>query len=962
MSCITMVKLGLVAALIVLLSHLVQGGHRSLKTCPAGKELRKNGQQEWKCKRCKTGFFSQGGNEQACKECRTCTHGYRKKCSKKKNAVCRPYSGSVSLADCIRMRLKYEEDRLECRDQMEVFKQILTMECQRKDIKKKHCMRKMMKEFFPHEYNSARSTLVSTPMSRLQLPPLPLPNTATKTAKAATTATETAAATKTSTEAMLRSTPIVVSAVSTLTLSAYNGANYEEQESGTQPPERDETNYVALAAVSYLVVSLAIFLLVILVRRRHVKRKMLNDSNKCIHQEGTLDVDRCSTERSYWEETLQTQTTESFNDDTVVDIPATDNCQAPPLSRTETSTSHRECSDEEQQMTSSRYLPHMVSQKYDPARQWENWARSLPISRPCPDAAKVYQSFSEGILQYPVYDGYNETLSSPLDGISDVDECRISVISCANVPLSKYTGECNVKSGPENTQKMSHPADVVARSVKTFPIPDKLVRSLAPGTGRDECTSGDTLMESDFSQSSSETEDEGFSADTDNHSSADSSQLPPPAECCLPNNSTSNTSSTPPTRLDNFTNNLNCEKTFHTRPENVYGNLFTSKGTQTKHNHENTRTIFGYEWNKSADFTTMGGHLAIPKSDITLEVPRDAVPKGESVCVQAFVSSEFHSLQPFMDDDEVVVSPVSEFQMSCKRKWDRHVKIYIPCVQRNPKETFRVRFFQKNTSGNVEFGDVPVKQDGLNQELYYVKRENHVEIFTVHFTGFFCSVCGHTCPLELLALVFGCYGHHDSEAWITLVLGDRRNSIPEVRQKIIDKEKALNGSELVAERPVRLVEQYDCQSRLMFTLHVRSQSQLWKNVDTDLGHQQVRRLRELIKCSCSNQSNVTPSELESHHQCEDNLQWVYSCDDPLPDTFSCKILVEHLLNGDVVTPRHDACNEGVTSIIVPPMKRQRSQYSEQVKSQDAQMAFGELTSSKKPLFSHGTNVSSTRLF
>ncbi|XP_046553034.1 uncharacterized protein LOC124262582 isoform X2 [Haliotis rubra] len=491
---------------------------------------------------------------------------------------------------------------------------------------------------------------------------------------------------------------------------------------------------------------------------------------------------------------------------------------------------------------------------------------------------------------------------------------------------------------------------------------DTPVRSLASGTGGDERTSRDTLLQSDISQTSSETEDEDFSADTDSHSSEGSTQVTSPAEICWLNNCTSTNSSIPSTRLDNFSNNLDYQKHLNVRPENVYGNLFTSKGTQTKYNHENTRTIFGYEWNKSADFTSMGGLLAIPKSDITLEVPRDAVPKGESVCVQAFVSPEFHNLQPFMDDDEVVVSPVGEFQMSCKRKWYRHVKIHIPCIQRNPKETFRVRFFQKDSSGNVEFGDVPVKEDGLNQELYYVKKENHVEIFTVHFTGFFCSVCGHTCPLDLLALVFGCYGRHGNEAWITLVVGDRRNSIPEVRQKIIDKEKALNGSELVAERPVRLVETYDCQSRLMFTLHVRSHAEMWRNADTDSGDQQVRRLRELIRCSCSKQHNVTSSEFESHHQCEDNLQWVYSCGDPPPDTFSCKILVEHLLNGDVVTPRHDACKEGVTSIIVLPVKLQRPQHFEQMKSQDVlpPMGFGELTSSRKPLFSHGTTFSSTR--
>ncbi|XP_046562927.1 uncharacterized protein LOC124271823 [Haliotis rubra] len=469
------------------------------------------------------------------------------------------------------------------------------------------------------------------------------------------------------------------------------------------------------------------------------------------------------------------------------------------------------------------------------------------------------------------------------------DMKSVDIRATANLSLTGHHPDktnVNCVQGPENTLGMSQSADVGPHSVQTIPSPDRQnntrvrslasgtggddtpVRSLASGTGRDERTSRDTLLQSDISQTSSETEDEDFSADTDSHSS---------------------------------------------------------------------------------------------QSDIALEVPRDAVPKGESVYVQAFVSPEFHKLQPFMDDDEVVVSPVGEFQMSCKRKWDRHVKIHIPCIQRNPKETFRVRFFQKNSSGSVEFGDVPVKEDGLNQELYYAKKENHVEIFTVHFTGFFCSVCGHTCPLDLLALVFGCYGHHSNEAWITLVVGDRRISIPEVRQKIIDKEKALNGSELVAERPVRLVEAYDCQSRLMFTLHVRSHAEMWRNADTDSGDKQVRRLRELIKCSCSHQPNVTSSEFESHHQCEDNLQWVYSCDDPPLDSFSCKILVEHLLNGDVVTPRHDACNEGVTRIIVPPVKLQRPQHSEKMKSQDLPpMGFGELTSSKKPLFSHGTTFSSTR--
>ncbi|XP_071102425.1 uncharacterized protein [Haliotis cracherodii] len=897
-----MLRLGLGVALLVLLPLVTQGGQRSLKICPPGKELRKNGQQDWRCKRCQDGYFSKG-SPALCKPCRTCKHGYKKKCTRKKNAVCK----KLSLKECMQNWLKHQHVIKECRGQMEVFKRLLEKKCKGKKMKKKHCMRKVMKKFFKHEYHTPRST------------------TGISTTTAATTAT---------TATTLGITHTAYMPYSTMPPLAHDEANYEADAPGTPSPEHEEIDYTTLIASIAGIVCLAIIILPIVVKlekRRKVKMKMFKDFNVDTHHERTPETNFPSLERSDWNESLQTHTDDTCNEGTAVgmnpvDIPVGEGSRSASVSRqqtrTMTSTSQHDNFTEEQNMTSALDLPQMVSKVYDPEREWQNWSRSLPVSknRPCLQSALVHQASSDRVLLCQVSGSFNKDklLARHLDTVSDVDEMPAEVI-----------------------QKLQN---------------DTPVSFVTPVTIRDEFTSHDTLVQSDRSQTSAVTEDEDYSIDR--YSGAASTQRTSPAENCPPNNCNSRKHSIPSIRLD-FINNLEYQKYKTVRPENLYGNLFSSRGTQTKRNHENTRTIFGYEWNKSADFTSAGGSLRVRRSDISLHVPRDAVPTGESVSVQAYFTPEFHNLQPYMDDDEVIVSPVGEFQMSYKTTWDRYVRIHIPYIQRNPEETFRVRFFQENTSGNMELGDVPVKVDGVNEDMYYVKKDNHVEIFTIHFTGFFCSVCGHTCPLDLVALVFGCYGQHDHEAWVTLLVGDRRNSIPEVRQKILDKERALNGTELVAERSIRLVEHYDCESRLMFRLHVRTQAQLWSNADSESGDQQVRRLRELIKCSCSKVPDVSQSEFESHHKCEDRLQWVYSCDDPLPHTFSCKIHVEHVLNGDVVTPRHDTCNEGVTNILVPPLKLPRPQQHNQMKSQDADqpMGFGELSSSKKPLFSRNTNTS-----
>lgn len=463
------------------------------------------------------------------------------------------------------------------------------------------------------------------------------------------------------------------------------------------------------------IVFLAIILLPIVVtleKRRKVKMKMFKDINVDTHHEGTPETNLPSLERSDWNESLQTHTDDTCNEGTAVgmnpvDIPIGEGSESASFSRHQTrtmiSTSQHDNFTEEQNMTSALDLPQMVSKVYDPEREWQNWSRSLPLSknRPCLQSALVHQASSDGVLLCQVSGNFNKGKLSArhFDTVSDVDDSLIALISEANPSLSGCPEViAQFVQRTENILKM--PAGVVPKLQNDTPI-----SFVTPVTIRDDFTSHDTLVQSDRSQISAVTEDEDYSIDS--NSSAASTQGTSPAENCQPNNCNSRKHSIPSNRLDHFTNNLEYQKYKNVRPENLYENLFSSRGTQTKRNHENTRTIFGYEWNKSADFTSTGGSLSVRRSDISLHVPRDAVPTGDSVSVQAYFTPEFHNLQSYMDDDEVIVSPVGEFQMSYKTTWDRHVRIHIPYIQRNPEETFRVRFFQKNISGNIEVTDEP---------------------------------------------------------------------------------------------------------------------------------------------------------------------------------------------------------------------------------------------------------------
>ncbi|KAK7498007.1 hypothetical protein BaRGS_00010878 [Batillaria attramentaria] len=255
----------------------------------------------------------------------------------------------------------------------------------------------------------------------------------------------------------------------------------------------------------------------------------------------------------------------------------------------------------------------------------------------------------------------------------------------------------------------------------------------------------------------------------------------------------------------------------------TYSDTHGSEGLYTAHPHDMCgaasalpQPIFGCTWQASGRFTTEGGTLSKPNSDVSLHVPAGAVGPSKFVEVHSAIFVDVERLERDLElSEEYVVTPLAEywagqdftFEQSVSIKMKHclppdpslsHLRVY--CVTRRAKGrdgVLRVRHKsdtfgpashkrpQKHADLEPEEGsfeqteavselNIPVDSDearshledsqesvavdgmGLDKSAYFeLSSDGYLYIFTDHFSGYFCTYCKRKQPQPILSALAG---------------------------------------------------------------------------------------------------------------------------------------------------------------------------------------------------------------
>ncbi|XP_025095971.1 uncharacterized protein LOC112564983 isoform X2 [Pomacea canaliculata] len=214
------------------------------------------------------------------------------------------------------------------------------------------------------------------------------------------------------------------------------------------------------------------------------------------------------------------------------------------------------------------------------------------------------------------------------------------------------------------------------------------------------------------------------------------------------------------------------KKDIEVAPLNLFPTYASSATTQT----DSVSTVlepapmFCTQWHACHTFSSRGGTLQIRDSEAKLSVPPNAVKKGSYLDVRAATATDLpfihYSLQ--LPENEIIMSPVVEFQADECFQFDRWVDITVPhflpssCidddvkvyhVDRNSDGGFRLLVLtsetvyekmSKNNTGSFQSqdGDEADVDDGsLDVGFFRLLPNGQLLVKTKGFCGYFCTAC-----------------------------------------------------------------------------------------------------------------------------------------------------------------------------------------------------------------------------
>ncbi|KAK7495790.1 hypothetical protein BaRGS_00013010 [Batillaria attramentaria] len=259
------------------------------------------------------------------------------------------------------------------------------------------------------------------------------------------------------------------------------------------------------------------------------------------------------------------------------------------------------------------------------------------------------------------------------------------------------------------------------------------------------------------------------------------------------------------------------------------------------------RPLCGVDWSMSNDYTSKGGELQCPGSDVKLRIPEKAIKKSDKITVKAAVSTELeiaHSALK-LSDDEVIASPVVEYSSGQDKdfKFDEPVIIKMPhfVPQDCPEDSIRVYKFRRDSSGVLQ--KVRLERSKEDQKTSGNK-VRHTGDFTcadkqlIHIRNYhFCVyvVCYEPHRMKTPEpLRLRLHGRHiqrdtrDVDLW--LCMGDRRIDIVDFRKNMIPDEandcfiigKSLQPPTCVSSVQVGASLSVDWENRHLWSFHEHS--------------------------------------------------------------------------------------------------------------------------------------------
>ena len=191
----------------------------------------------------------------------------------------------------------------------------------------------------------------------------------------------------------------------------------------------------------------------------------------------------------------------------------------------------------------------------------------------------------------------------------------------------------------------------------------------------------------------------------------------------------------------------------------------TSTQTDFSDQEDDDRPYFSDAWQIREEFTSHGGTLQSPLSDVRVQIPAAAIQEGMYVLLKGAICTDLdfvhRNLQ--LPDNEYIMSPVAEYSAAVQHgfRFQKPVRVVLPHFLRPSFSKGNVKVYQCRIleSGDWTIETLPLEdkdnllrrpsnQNGFPQPtgVFYLAANSEIHIWTSHFSVYFCTDCGTGYP------------------------------------------------------------------------------------------------------------------------------------------------------------------------------------------------------------------------
>jgi hypothetical protein len=167
----------------------------------------------------------------------------------------------------------------------------------------------------------------------------------------------------------------------------------------------------------------------------------------------------------------------------------------------------------------------------------------------------------------------------------------------------------------------------------------------------------------------------------------------------------------------------------------------------------------------SAVFDHQGGRLGTYWSDDYLEIPKDAIPRGERWRVSGFIHTSLNRYHQYANYDkgERLVAPVIQYRVEGDKRFEKLVKAVIhhsikcDCMSLEDKVSVLLQSESADSKGRCKDEWLPNRKQRKDEAAYFKVDSLHITVYTNHFSNILCKMCDHehTEDVKVAAMLFG---------------------------------------------------------------------------------------------------------------------------------------------------------------------------------------------------------------